>query len=154
MSVLNALQRKVPKAQLKPTPLPLAPQINLLLLEETYPQVDLDSEQIEWLMDDPPYWAFCWASGQVLAQYLLQNPELAQNMNCLDFGCGSGVVAIAAAKAKAKTSTALDSDQDALNITKLNAKLNQVSLNYLEDLDQFQNKDDCLLLVADDGDSH
>ena len=58
----------------------------------------------------PPFWAFAWAGGQVLARYLLDNPALVQGKRALDFAAGSGLVAIAAAKAGAAEVQASDVD--------------------------------------------
>ena len=53
--------------------LPLCPEIRLWLLGD---EVDLEAECRE-LHDGeaPPYWAFCWGSGQALARFLLDHPE-------------------------------------------------------------------------------
>ena len=45
----------------------------------------------------------------------------------LDLGCGAGVLAIAAAKALNRTILATDIDQDAVDVTKENARINDVS---------------------------
>ncbi len=45
----------------------------------------------------------------------------------LDLGCGAGVLAIAAAKALRQTITATDIDQDAVDVTRQNAAVNEVS---------------------------
>ena len=51
-----------------------------------------DDEMLR-ILDAPAYWAFCWGSGQALARYLLENPELIANKRVLDLGSGSGVAA-------------------------------------------------------------
>ena len=56
-----------------------------------------DDEMLR-ILDAPAYWAFCWASGQVMARYLTQNPEIVKGKSVLDFGSGSGGVAIAAGR--------------------------------------------------------
>ncbi|MEZ5583685.1 MAG: hypothetical protein R3F37_13865 [Candidatus Competibacteraceae bacterium] len=53
-------------------------------------------DEIQLILANTPYWIFCWAAGQALAQYLLQNPSLVAGRCVVDFGAGSGVVAIAA----------------------------------------------------------
>ena len=60
------------------------------------------------------YWAFCWASGQVLARYLLDHPERVRGKVVMDVGAGSGVVGIAAKIAGAKRVIACDIDPNAL----------------------------------------
>lgn len=100
------------------------------------------------LMEEPFYWAFCWASGTVLARHLLERPELVAGKRVLDFGCGSGVVAIAAATAGAAEVIACDIDPAALTATEANAQLNQVALTINEDFDGVA--EDVDLIVAAD----
>jgi predicted nicotinamide N-methyase len=85
-------------------------------------------------MDDPPYWCFCWASGQVLARYLLDNPSLVAGKTVVDFGAGCGIVAIAAKRAGAERVVACDLDPIALAATRVNAKANGVELEYSDDI--------------------
>jgi len=144
------LQHKVPMAQLTTQALPLAPSIKLTLIEEAYPQSELSPKDIEFLMDEPPYWAFCWASGQVLAKYLIDNPVEVKNKTVVDFGCGSGVVAIAAKQAGATHVFAVDSDPTALLATQMNSELNQVKLITCSDLSHIScKKESSILLIAD-----
>jgi predicted nicotinamide N-methyase len=99
-------------------------------------------------MDNPLYWVFCWASGQVLAKLLLERPRWVQGKRVLDFGCGSGVVAIAAAMAGAREVIACDIDPLALRATRLNAGLNGVSLTLAQDFFEVRGDVD-LVIVAD-----
>ena len=144
------LQHKVPMAQLSTQTLPLAPSIKLVLIEETYPQSKLSSRDVEFLMDEPPYWAFCWASGQVLAKYLIDNPREVKNKTVVDFGSGSGVVAIAAKQAGAAQVFAVDCDPTALLATQVNCELNQVELITCSDLSHISCiKESSILLISD-----
>ena len=124
----DALQRILPQASLSAQRLPQVPEIELLLLTDAAPARNLDGETARKVMDNPLYWIFCWASGQVLARYLLDHPETVAGKRVMDFGCGSGVVAIAAALAGAQTVIACDDDPLALEATKENAAINGVSL--------------------------
>lgn len=145
-----SLQRKVPNGKLKVSTLPYASEIKLWLIDENYPQADLSQQQVEELMDNPPYWAFCWASGQVMARYLLDQTSIIAGKEIVDFGCGSGVVAIAAAMAGAKHSIALDIDQIALEVSQLNAELNNTSIEISDSLDKLLvDKSQAILLIAD-----
>lgn len=149
-SLTGVLQHKVPNAELKIQPLPMVPEIKLALIEDTYPQADLSQEQIEFLMDSPPYWAFCWASGQVMARYLLDNPGEVKDKTILDFGSGSGVVAIAAKLAGANKAVALDIDPSALIAAQVNAHLNEVAIEFEDDINTLEiEKSNTILLVAD-----
>lgn len=76
--------------------------------------------------DNPPYWAYHWAGGAVLARHILDQPETVRGMRVLDLGSGSGVVGIAAAKAGASEVIAADTDANAIAATKLNARINGV----------------------------
>lgn len=76
----------------------------------------------------PPYWAFCWGSGQALARHLLDHPELVVGKRVVDIGSGSGVAAIAAARAGARAVFALDIDVVARQAAQENARLNQVDV--------------------------
>ena len=76
----------------------------------------------------PPYWAYCWAGGNVLARYILDHPENIEGRHVLDIGAGSGIVAIAAAKAGAASVTAIDIAIHAVAVTKLNAEANAVKI--------------------------
>jgi predicted nicotinamide N-methyase len=108
-ALTTELRRVLKDARLAPTPLPLTPDIRLYLLNDTYPQDRLSPEEIGRLMDNPPYWCFCWASGQVLARWIMDHRALFSGKSVLDFGAGSGVVAVAAAICGAHPGIALDS---------------------------------------------
>jgi len=118
----------VPGAALEIVSLPDVPELRLLLLAGDYPQGDLTPTAMQRIMDNPLYWVFCWASGQVLARCLLEHPAAVRDKRVLDFGCGSGVVAIAAARAGAREVIACDIDPLALAATGYNAWLNRVEL--------------------------
>jgi len=146
----RAMRRKVPRSKIIVQPLPMVPEVKLALIDNAYPQAKLTQTQIEYLMDDPPYWAFCWASGQVLARYLLDNPEEISGKTIVDFGSGSGIVAIAAAMAGAARSIALDLDENALLATGYNAGLNQTAIELSSNLDTLDVElSNALLLIAD-----
>lgn len=144
------MQCKIPNATLTVTTVPQAPTIQLALIDGSYPQDTLSQAHVENLMDNPPYWAFCWASGQVLARYLLDHAHLVKGQTVVDFGCGSGVVAIAAALAGAKRSIGLDIDLNALGVSRLNAQLNRVEVEFLESIDTHDiDTSESVLLIAD-----
>lgn len=75
----------------------------------------------------PPYWAFPWAGGALLARYLLDTPDEIRERRVYDLGTGCGVAAIAAAKAGAFV-TAIDIDPLAVEAARMNAHLNGVEL--------------------------
>jgi len=113
-------------------PVPLCPELSLRLIS---PEVDLDERVHDQLAEAAPFWAFCWASGQVLARFLLDRPELVRGRRVVDFGCGSGIVAIAAARAGAASVVACDADPAALEAARDNAALNRVGVVTSDSLD-------------------
>lgn len=147
-SLQQHLQGIIPAARLEVTSLPRCPAIQLLLLNADYPQGDLSPPQVQRVMDNPLYWVFCWASGQVLAEFLLENPRWVTGKRVLDFGCGSGVVAVAAALAGASEVVACDIDPLAQAATRINARLNGVTVNVSPDWDAIEGPID-LIIVAD-----
>ncbi len=149
MRELNkVLQSVLPQARLEATSLPVREPLSLYLLNADYPQGELDADARQFVMDNPLYWVFCWASGLVLADWLFENPEWVRGKRVVDFGCGSGVAAIAAAMAGAEEIIACDIDPDALAATAANAALNQVELQLADSFHAIEGNID-LLLVAD-----
>jgi predicted nicotinamide N-methyase len=142
------LSRIIPGAQLAPQRLGPEPGLELLLLRDSGASLKLDSETVLRIMDNPLYWVFCWASGRVLARYILQNPALVHGRRIVDFGCGSGVVAIAAALAGAREVVACDLDPIAQAATGHNAALNDVTLTRIDDFEAIDGAID-LILAAD-----
>lgn len=100
------------------------------------------------ILYEPPYWAFCWASGLALARFLAEQPQWVKGKRALDFGAGSGVAAIAAARAGALEVVACDLDPLALAACRANAQLNDVALGYSSDFFAEADRFD-LILVAD-----
>ena len=104
----------------------LCPEIGLWLLDG---QVDLESGCLGLgHLQPPPYWAFCWGSGQAMGRFLLDHPERVRGQRVIDFGAGSGVAGIAAGLAGAASVTAVDSDPEARAATLHNAASNGVEL--------------------------
>lgn len=122
------LESLLPAASLARVSLPMVPEMRLWLISDTLRGRALDPETINRLMSEPPYWSFCWASGQVLARYLLDHPQLVAGRTLVDVGPGSGVVAVAAALAGARQVIACDLDPDACLASRVNAAENGVSL--------------------------
>lgn len=122
--------------------------IRLWLIDAANMDRAFSPEETRRILEEPPYWSFCWASGLVLARWLAENPERVRGKRVLDFGAGSGVAAIAAAKAGAAEVVACDLDPLALAACRANAELNGVQLGYSTDFFAEPDRYD-LIIVAD-----
>ncbi len=81
----------------------------------------------------PPYWAYVWAGGAVLARHILDHPEIVTDRRVLDLGAGGGLVGIAAAKAGARDVTASETDRNGIAAISLNAAANGVRITARND---------------------
>ena len=97
----------------------------------------------------PPYWAWPWAGGQVLARYVLDHPGPGRGRRVADIGAGGGVVAIAAALAGAAEVTAVDLEPFAIEAARLNAAANGVTL-VLQETDPIGSDDGWDVVLAGD----
>jgi predicted nicotinamide N-methyase len=79
----------------------------------------------------PPYWAYAWAGGTVLARYVLDHPTTVAGRRVLDLGAGSGLVGIAAAKAGARDVIAAEIDRNGVAALELNAAANGVAITII-----------------------
>jgi len=128
-------------------PSPAAPEI---MLYTTHSRSGL------WRLDGnnedapPPYWAYHWAGGNVLARHLSTCPETVRGRHVLDLGSGSGLVGIAAAKAGAGKVMAADIDPYAIAALGLNALANDVTITAIcADLTTGPAPDVDMILVGD-----
>lgn len=132
-SLHQRLRQALPRGRLAVTRPAGCPAITLQLFDPAALEGPLSHDEAQAVQAEPAYWSFCWASGQVLAQYLLGNPAWVAGKRVIDVGCGSGVVAIAAALAGAREVVACDLDDGALAATAANAALNGVQLHLCDD---------------------
>ncbi|WP_312724447.1 class I SAM-dependent methyltransferase [Stutzerimonas kunmingensis] len=142
-----ALNDLLGDARLVAEPLP-GTDLRLWLVDAANMDRAFSPEETRRILEDPPYWSFCWASGLVLARWLADRPEWVRGKRVLDFGAGSGVAAIAAAKAGAAEVVACDLDPLALAACQANAALNEVELRYSQDFFGEADRFD-LIIVAD-----
>jgi predicted nicotinamide N-methyase len=126
MLLKNHLQTLIPSALLKSQRIL---GFELALIELPCKTTRFTTDQVTNLWEKMPFWGFAWASGQVLANYLLQHPEKVKGKRVLDLGCGAGLVALAAKKAGAISVSACDIDYFAQQACIENAKLNNIAVS-------------------------
>ncbi|MFC3151556.1 class I SAM-dependent methyltransferase [Litoribrevibacter euphylliae] len=145
------LHYSLPTAQLIESKMPLTPWLKLWLLNDSNMDRPFSPEEVRVIWEAPPYWCFCWASGQIMAKYIEEHPETVRDKVVVDFGAGSGIAAIAAAKFGAKRVIACDIDEDAIMSCKANAELNNVGIEFSDDFFELIQKMDTpdIILAAD-----
>ena len=112
----------------------LLPELRLHLATEITPIWQASEVALDQANIPPPFWAFAWAGGQALARHVLDSPrDRWANRRVLDFGAGSGLVGIAAAKVGARLVRAAEIDPVACAAIGLNAKLNGVEIEIVEE---------------------
>lgn len=146
-SLQQALSELLGDARLVATRLPET-DLQLWLIDADNMDRAFSPEETRRILDEPPYWSFCWASGLALARFLAQHPHWVAGKRVLDFGAGSGVAGIAAARAGALEVVACDLDPLALAACRANAELNGVRLSYSADFFTEADRFD-LIIVAD-----
>lgn len=144
----QALSQVLPDGKLCAQHITKPHSLQLYLIDADYSVADLTSEQAQKVMDTPLYWLFCWASGRVLAQRIVDEQVDVADKVIMDFGAGSGVVAIAAAMMGAKKVIAADIDPVSQLAIKANAALNHVELDIIGDFRQCRETLD-MICVAD-----
>ena len=147
LDLQQSLSELLGDARLVVTDLP-GTALKLWLIDPQNMDRSFTADETRRILYEPPYWAFCWASGLALARYLAERPHWVQGKRVLDFGAGSGVAAIAAARAGALEVLVCDLDPLALAACRANAELNDVQLHYSSDFFAEADRFD-LILVAD-----
>jgi predicted nicotinamide N-methyase len=80
----------------------------------------------------PPFFAHAWPGSLALVEALRAAPALVAGQRVLDFACGGGLAGIVAAQLGARV-TCNDIDPLALEVTRLNARLNGVQVDLVRD---------------------
>src|SRR5881275_3145684 len=106
---------------------PFVPEVRLHLADDSVELWETTQVAVERGDVPPPFWAFVWAGGQALARHLIDH-DVAAGRDVVDIATGSGLVAIAAARSGARTVLAYDLDPFAVAATRLNCKLNGVTV--------------------------
>ena len=112
---------------------PACPEIKLHLATEITPLWEATEQALAGMKVEPPYWAFCWAGGQALTRFVLDNPDLSRGKRVLDFAAGCGISAIAAAMNDAAAVEAAEIDALAGAAISNNAALNGVDVRVVLD---------------------
>ena len=115
------------RARLRVAPVACLPHIRLYMAHAGSRLSQLEGPKNEGGAP-PPYWAYPWAGGMVLALYFAERPETVAGKRVLDLGAGSGLVGIAAAKAGAREIIAAETDCYAVASIGLNAAENAVAI--------------------------
>ncbi|WP_409264457.1 class I SAM-dependent methyltransferase [Pseudomonas sp. KCJK9000] len=147
LALQQALSGLIGEARLVISALPEC-ELKLWLIDDQNMDRAFTSEETQRILEEPPYWSFCWASGLAMARFLAAHPEWVAGKRVLDFGAGSGIAGIAAARAGALEVVACDLDPLALQACRANAQLNAVELGYSSDFFAEADRFD-LILVAD-----
>jgi predicted nicotinamide N-methyase len=121
------------RANTRLRPVPLAPEIAILVADEAVPLWHKTEEELGEAGLPPPFWAFAWAGGQALARHILDHSDIVRGKIVLDLASGSGLVGIAAMKAGAASVTVADIDAFACAAATLNAVKNDVTLSICQD---------------------
>ena len=111
---------------------PLVPEIALHLATEITPIWQASETWLQQANVDPPFWAFAWPGGQVIARHVLDHPDLVRGRRVLDFAAGCGIAAIACAMAGAALVDAAEIDAMAVAAIRMNAATNGVDVVALD----------------------
>ena len=111
---------------------PLVPEIALHLATEITPIWQASEAWLQQANVDPPFWAFAWPGGQVIARHVLDHPDLIRGRRVLDFAAGCGIAAIACAMAGAALVEAAEIDAMAVAAIQMNAAANGVDVVVLD----------------------
>ena len=142
-----ALATLLGDAQLRLQALPDS-DLSLWLIDPANMARAFSPAETQRLLEAPPYWCFCWASGLALAQWIAANPAVVAGRQVLDFGSGSGVAGLAAARAGAARVVCCDLDPLALAACRANAQANGAQIETLDDLHASPERFD-IILAAD-----
>ncbi len=113
-------------------------EIRLHLADEVLPlwhALQIETDDLDTAL---PYWAFAWAGGLAIGQYLRENPDVVAGRRVFDLASGSGLCAIAALRAGAAESTGADIDAFAAAAIDINARANgrRVTIVHRDVLDE------------------
>jgi predicted nicotinamide N-methyase len=106
----------------------LVPELTLRLATELTPIWQASEDWLRARNVEPPFWAFAWPGGQVMARHILDQPQRAGGRRVLDFAAGGGIAALAAAHAGAASVEANEIDPIAIAAINLNSAANRLAV--------------------------
>jgi len=109
---------------------PDLPGVRLQLADDVMSMCQLAGAELGQADPDLPYWAFAWAGGLAISQYLMKNPGEVEGRTVLDVASGSGLCAIVALRCGAESAHAFDIDPLAEAAVALNARANGVRVAF------------------------
>ena len=107
------------------------PDIRLHVADDVMGLCALAGRELGQADPDLPYWAFAWAGGLAIAHHLIEHPEEVAGRTVLDAGTGSGLCAIVALRVGAASATAIDIDPLSEAAVALNARANDVRVDFV-----------------------
>ena len=123
-------------------PVQHVPEISLYLSDSPHHKINTE--------DRFECWQQAWVGGQALARYILDNPELVAGKTIVDIASGCGIVAIAAKIAGAARVIAIDDYEPAIQCIGLNAGINNVEIEIVqEDIFNYSSDVGDLFLLGD-----
>ncbi|MCA9795309.1 MAG: hypothetical protein KC910_26050, partial [Candidatus Eremiobacteraeota bacterium] len=70
----------LPGARLTVQEIPMARPMRLALLQPDFSQAGLPPAVTRRVMEEPPFWVFCWPSGHLLAHLIASRPGLVRGL--------------------------------------------------------------------------
>ena len=112
------------------TPVPGLPGVRLQLADDVMVVMQLAGGELGQADPALPFWAFAWAGGLAVSQYLVDHPEEVAGRRVLDVASGSGLCAVVAMRLGAASVHAVDIDPFSQAAVALNARANGVRVGF------------------------
>jgi predicted nicotinamide N-methyase len=111
-------------------PVPGLPGVRLQLADDVMVVMQLAGGELGQADPALPFWAFAWAGGLAVSQYLVDHPEEVAGRRVLDVASGSGLCAVVAMRLGAASVHAIDIDPFSQAAVALNARANGVRVGF------------------------
>ena len=120
ISLQQALTTLVPSALLEWQRVP-GTEVEGFLLNSDSGSKPLDDVVARRVIDAPPFWSLLWPAGFLLCRLLAGHRSLVEGRDCVDLGCGSGLLSVAIVQAGGRV-LAADSDPFSRSVTELHLR--------------------------------